>query len=478
MTDFRSREVKAILEHSETRALFISGKMLARFTGKLPRAVELVVNLDDFSVLELSDRKIVLQAIPEAGKLKKLEAGEDTLVPVERIQTTDPDSVASIIYTSGTTGRSKGVILSHWNLLSDVINVASIHQVHETDVFLSILPLAHAYEFSIGFLVALLNGASIHYIDKAPTATILGPILAKIRPTTMLTVPLIMEKIYKAKIRPALYKSLPMKAAMKFGPTRKLLSKAASKKLQGFFGGRLRFFGIGGAPLAPEVERFLIEGKFPYAIGYGLTETAPMIAGFSPKAQVFRSVGTTMAGCDIRIHEPDPQTGEGEIVVTGPNIMRGYYKDEERTGEAFTDDGYFRTGDLGYMNKNGVIYIRGRIKNMILGPNGENIYPEEIEAVINSEELVNESLVMQYKGKLVALVNLKAEVLEEQFKYLEENANDFQAAMQTKTEEILDELLAHVNEHVARNSRLQSMILQLQPFEKTPTQKIKRFLYS
>ena len=264
---------------------------------------------------------------------------------------------------------------------------------------------------------------------------------------------------------------------MKFGPTRKLLSRAASKKLQEFFGGRVRFFGIGGAPLAPDVERFLLDGKFPYAIGYGLTETAPMLAGFAPENAVYRSVGKVMDGVTLRIDNPDPVTHEGEIVVKGSNIMKGYYKEPEKTAEVFTADGYFRTGDLGYINDKGIIYIRGRLKNMILGANGENIYPEEIEAVINKEDIVSESLVMEVKGKLVAMVHLKVEVLEERFKHLKENAADFQQLLQEKTDEVLAELMTHVNQHVARNSKLQLMILQAQPFEKTPTQKIKRFVY-
>jgi len=264
---------------------------------------------------------------------------------------------------------------------------------------------------------------------------------------------------------------------MKMGFTRKLLSRAAAKKLIKFFGGQLRFFGIGGAPLAPDVEKFLLEGRFPYAIGYGLTETSPMISGFGPADAVYRSVGSVMEGISIRIDNPDPVNQEGEIVVKGPNVMKGYFREPEKTSEVFTQDGYFRTGDLGYINEKGILFIRGRLKNMILGSNGENIYPEEIEAVINSEEIVSESLVMQYKGNLVARVHLNLEILEERFKHLKENANDVQHQLQARSDEILDELLIHVNQHVARNSKLQMMILQVQPFEKTPTKKIKRFLY-
>jgi long-chain acyl-CoA synthetase len=238
---------------------------------------------------------------------------------------------------------------------------------------------------------------------------------------------------------------------------------------------------VGGAPLAPDVEKFLIEGKFPYAIGYGLTETSPMISGFGPADAIFKSVGSVMEGIKVKIENPDPVTQEGEIVVSGPNVMQGYYKDKEKTAEVFTEDGFFRTGDLGYRDKNGILFIRGRSKNMILGSNGENIYPEEIEAVLNSREIVSESLVLEYKGKLVARVHLNLEVmemLEERIKYLKENASEFQKQLQIKADEMLSELMTQVNQTVARNSKLQMMILQEQPFEKTPTLKIKRFLYN
>jgi long-chain acyl-CoA synthetase len=326
-------------------------------------------------------------------------------------------------------------------------------------------------------LVALLNGAMVQYIDRAPTAAYLGPILKKLRPTTMLTVPLIMDKIFRTTVKPKLSKSAPLRLLMKFGPTRRVLYRAAARKLMDFFGGELRFFGIGGAPLAPDVEKFLLEGGFPYAIGYGLTETSPIVAGFGPKTPVFHSVGRALEGVSVRIENPDPLTGEGEIVVKGSNVMKGYYRNEELTREVFTEDGYFRTGDLGIKNKKGIIYIKGRSKNMILGPNGENIYPEEIEAVINSREHVLESLVLEYKGKLTARVHLKMEELEEQLQHLKENAAEFQKKLQEKVDEVLEELLINVNQQVARNSKLQLMVQQVQPFEKTATQKIKRFLY-
>ncbi len=476
LPDFRAVEVRSILEHSSAKTVFISGKMISRLNEGLPPTVEMVINTDDFQLLDIH-KGVVAQAVGEPGKLTKLNKESTISVGDKAYYEADGEDLASIIYTSGTTGRSKGVMLTHTNLLSNAVQSGTVHKVVPEDRWLSVLPLAHVYEFTIGMLVTLLNGAMVQYIDRAPTAAYLGPVLQKLKPTTMLTVPLIIEKIYRSTIKPKLYKSAPMRNLMKFGPTRKLLSKAAAGKLMKFFGGQIRFFGVGGAPLAPDVEKFLLEGGFPYAIGYGLTETSPMLAGFNPANAVFHSVGKVMEGVSLRIDNPDPLTKEGEIVVRGSNIMKGYYKDEEKTREVFTDDGFFRTGDLGIIDEEGIVYIKGRSKNMILGPNGENIYPEEIEAVINSSANVSESLVMEYKGKLTAMVHLKMEVIEEQLQHLKDNAVEYKKEFQEKADEALEELMIHVNQHVARNSKLQAMILQVQPFEKTATHKIKRFLY-
>jgi long-chain acyl-CoA synthetase len=476
LPDFRAVEVRSILEHAGAKTVFVSGKLISRLNEGLPETVEMVINTDDFQLLEVN-KGVVAEPAGTPGVLTKLEEDSRISVDDKGFYEADEEDLASIIYTSGTTGRSKGVMLTHTNLLSNAVQSGTVHTVVPEDRFLSLLPLAHTLESTVGMLVTLLNGAMVQYIDKPPTAAYLGPILKKLKPTTLLTVPLIIDKIYRATIKPKLSKSAPMRLLMKFGPTRKVLSKAAVKKLMDFFGGHIRFFGVGGAPLAPDVEKFLLEGGFPYAIGYGLTETSPMVSGFSPANPVFHSVGKAMEGVSVRIDNPDPLTKEGEIVVKGSNVMKGYYKDEEKTREVFTDDGYFRTGDLGIMNEKGIIYIKGRSKNMILGPNGENIYPEEIEAVINSRAIVSESLVMEYKGKLTARVHLKMEEFEEQFHHLKENAVEFQKHVQEKAEEVLDELMVHVNQQVARNSKLQLIILQVTPFEKTATHKIKRFLY-
>jgi len=272
LPDFQRGEVNSILEHAGVRALFISGKLMDRVTGGIPAEIELVFNLDNFQVLDIPEGMVGSTSHP-GGKQEKLHVTEDRFPGEEAFYRAAPDDIAAIIYTSGTTGRSKGVMLTHDNILSNAKQSGTIHEVVPGDRFLSMLPLAHTYEGTIGFVVPLLNGARVFYLDKPPTPTVLAPVLQQLKPTTILTVPLIMEKIFAARIKPSLYGSPLMKTLMKFGPARRLLSRMAAKKLLAFFGGALRFYGIGGAPLAPDVEEFLKDGKFPYAIGYGLTET-------------------------------------------------------------------------------------------------------------------------------------------------------------------------------------------------------------
>ena len=275
--------------------------------------------------------------------------------------------------------------------------------------------MAHTFENTLGLLLPLMFGAQIYYLDRVPTPKLLVPAMQKIRPTVMLSVPLIIEKIYKTQVVPKFTSSRFMSALYGFAPTRKILNRLAGKKLMQTFGGEIIFFGIGGAKLDATVEQFLREAKFPYAIGYGLTETAPMSAGTAPKNTFLQGVGPAMQGVEIKINEPD-KTGQGEIWIKGPNVMKGYYKKPELTKECITEDGWFKTGDLGSFDSKGRLSIRGRIKTMILGSSGENIYPEEIESIINNFRFVSESLVVESKGKLVAMVHFNMEELEKNYK--------------------------------------------------------------
>jgi long-chain acyl-CoA synthetase len=365
-------------------------------------------------------------------------------------------------------------MLTHKNIVWNAIASSKIPDMNENDRMLSILPLAHVYECTLGLVLPIMNGASVFYVKKPPTAAVLLPALEIVKPTMMLTVPLIIEKMYKTRILPEIKKSALVRIVYKFPMVRKRIHRIAGRKLMETFGGALRFFGVGGAALSPEVERFLCEAEFPYAIGYGLTETSPLIAGANAEHTRYRSTGPIVPGLEVRIENPDPKSGIGEIIVRGPSIMKGYYREPERTAEVLSSDGWFHTGDLGSFDKNGYLYINGRLKNVLLGPSGENIYPEAIESVINRLDIVLESLLFQDEGQLVARVHLDYEKLDLEFADI--GLTESQA--QDRIVQILEEIRKHVNEHVSSFSRIARFIEQTEPFEKTPTQKIKRYLYT
>jgi long-chain acyl-CoA synthetase len=348
------------------------------------------------------------------------------------------------------------------------------------------LPLAHTYENTIGFILPILNGAGVTYLRKPPTSTVLLPALKKVKPTFMLTVPMIIEKVYRSSVMPEINKKAVTKFLHKFTPTRKLLYRLAGKKLYQTFGGHLKFFGIGGAKLDATVERFLRDAKFPYAIGYGLTETSPLLAGANAKHTKYQAIGHKVIDCEVIIHNPDPVTGEGEIWAKGPNIMLGYYKNHKKTKEVITEGGWFKTGDLGVYDKDGWLTHKGRLKNLIVGANGENIYPEEIESLINNFKHVVESIVIEKKGKLVAMVHFNKEELEYKIKSMAAGFSDrvdnkfeeFSNAVDDIIKELAQELHNYVNSRVNKYSRIQMLEIHNKPFKKTATKKIKRYIYN
>ncbi len=466
LPDFHEKEITTIIEHSEAKILFVSEGLYRNVNTEATGLIDQLILVDSLAVIpkgtSTKDLKSLKSSLPSEIK---------TPISVE----VEEEDLASIIYTSGTTGNSKGVMLTHKNLAWTTQQCRSLYQVTSDDRFLSVLPLSHTLENTVGFLLGIKNGASISYLRKPPVASVLLPALQKVKPTIMLTVPLIIEKVFKAKILPAFQKSAVMRSLYSVSSIRKVLHKVAAKKLHKTFGGELKFFGIGGAKLDPTVERFLYEGNFPYAIGYGLTETSPLLAGAVGKHREIGSTGIAMEGVTLRIANADPATGEGEIQAKGENVMRGYYKAPDITKEVFTDDGWFRTGDRGTFDKHNRLFIKGRIKTMIVGASGENIYPEEIESVINKMKFVMESLVVEKKGKLVAMIHLNMDELEKNFNELKSEAKQF---VQEKSEEILSEIQKKVNAELNKFSKIQQVVLQPNPFERTPTKKIKRFLYA
>ena len=417
-----------------------------------------MISIDDFSVISGSNGK----------------SYSEGLMPVIKYNVAEED-LAVIIYTSGTTGKSKGVMLTHKNICFTARQVRTIQYVVESDVFLSILPLSHTYEQTLGLVLPVFNGAMVWYLRKAPTPSVLLPALEQVKPTTMLTVPLIMEKdLFQQDGSHIQQEQDCCRSSITRPLSRKLLNKIAGKKIYKTFGGRLRFFGIGGAKLNPTVEQFLLDAKFPYAIGYGLTETSPLLAGTKVGTCRLGSTGPAMEGVILKINNPDPVTGEGEVWARGDNVMKGYYKEPAMTADVITPDGWFRTGDLGVIDSNNYLSLKGRLKNMIVGSSGENIYPEEIESVINDFSHVIESLVVQQKGKLVAMVHLNLEELQAKYTQMKK---DFSDQAELIINEYLEELQRYVNSKVNRYSQVQLVVYQPEPFQKTATLKIKRFLY-
>ena len=446
LPDSSVNEVTNILEHSESKVIFVSQKLASKVTQECRDKMTLVIDIDTFEVIKADESKFTCD-----GR---------TTVPT-------PDDIATIIYTSGTTGSAKGVVLSHRNLASNVITCYHSCKRTEKDRWLSVLPMAHTLEMTLSMLYPMYCGATVYYLPKPPVASLLLKALPIVKPTTMLTVPLIIEKVYKGSVIPTIRKSRTLTGMNEH--MNGLMCKIIGMKLKKTFGGKISFYGIGGAKLDPEVENFLLKANFPYAIGYGLTETSPLL-GYSMNGwRAVGSFGYPVYNVKLKLHNVNPETGEGEVIAKGPNVMLGYYKDPARTKSVFTEDGWFRTSDIAVQDEKGRYFIKGRNNNMILGPSGENIYPEEIENVINNLEGVSESIVVEREGKLVALVQPN------------ENFVQWDKESEDKLYEKLDvwkaKLLKLTNKSVSKASQVSSVEVMKEPFEKTATQKIRRFKY-
>ena len=453
MPDFTSEDIDRIVEHSETKALFVSDRLFSKLSKQTADKLNIVIRTKNLGVIS-----------------QNVKGGAGTT----RIPS--PDDLAAIIYTSGTTSSPKGVMLTHYNLAMQMHMIDPLFLVNEEDIFLSILPLAHTYECTIGLILAFYHGSHVVYLDKAPTVSTLLPALNDVRPTIMLTVPLIIEKIFRGAVLKKFTSSALMRALYGVGFIRKILHRMAGKKLTKTFGGRVRFFGIGGAKLDATVEQFLLDANFIYDIGYGLTETAPLLAGAVDGMLRLGSTGPLLQGVEGRIENPNEE-GIGELVVKSPSQMVGYYKNEEATASVFTEDGWFRTGDLACFDKDGWLYIKGRLKNMILGPSGENIYPEDIESVLNQHVFINESLVTEHEGHLVALVNFDMEAIKARYEELKDGFGEKKEEWAKVRDEVMADIKNWINAKVNRSSRITEVVEEPEEFVKTPSKKIRRFLY-
>ena len=446
LPDSSENEVTNILEHSESKVIFVSQRLAGKVSKECRDRMTLVIDMDTFDVIQADETKFTCDG---------------------RAAIPTPEDIATIIYTSGTTGSAKGVVLSHRNLSANVITCYHACKRTDKDRWLSVLPMAHTLEMTLSMLYPMYCGATVYYLPKPPVASLLMKALKIVKPTTMLTVPLIIEKVYKGSVLPTIKKSRTLTWMNEH--MHGLMCRIIGMKLKKTFGGHISFYGIGGAKLDPEVEKFLLDAKFPYAIGYGLTETSPLLGYAMHGWRAVGSFGYPVYNVRLKLHNVNPETGEGEIVAKGPNVMLGYYKDPVRTKSVFTEDGWFRTSDIAVKDEKGRYFIKGRNSNMILGPSGENIYPEEIENVINNVEGVSESIVVERDGKLVALVQPQ------------ENFIEWDKDSEDKLYEKLDawkaKLLKVTNKNVSKASQVSSVEVMKEPFEKTATQKIRRFKY-
>ena len=460
LPDFTGAELDLLIAHSESKALMVSDRLFTKLSKDTVAKLNIVIRTKNLSVISQTVKEQGVAAVPK------------------------PEDLAVIIYTSGTTSQPKGVMLTHSNLAQQINYLYRLYPIGTDDATLSVLPLSHTYECSLGMIYIIATGANTTYLEKPPTPSILLPALRKVRPTCFFIVPLIIEKIYNSQILGKFTANKFMSTLYGIGFIRRFLHRLAGKKLNQAFGGRARLF-IGGSKLDERVEQFLMEAKIPYAIGYGLTETAPLIAGQVSPAVKLGATGPAMEGVQVRLDDVNPETGHGEIVTTSACVMQGYYKNPEATAAVFTEDGWFRTGDLGYIDEDGYIFIKGRLKNMILGPSGENIYPEEIETVLNSHAFVSESVVTEQDGRLIALVHFDSEAIEklkdEFMTKLEITRDELHQKMDEwnkQMEELKSEVMKYVNSKVNRFSRITEVVEEEQEFEKTPSKKIRRFLYT
>ncbi len=472
LPDFQQSDLENILNHSESKLLFATKKQFEKIRHEKCGNIKRVIILDDLHVEEsgidtvgfadyINEAKIKLSAIIH-------DIGEFTgLISAEIFK----DDLCAIIYTSGTTGMSKGVMLTHGNIVANVLAMKELIGFGPSDRFLSLLPLSHALECTIGFLLPMSSGASSWYIGVMPTPPVIKKASSIVKPTCIPLVPLLIEKIYKKRVQTLLEKNVLTKTVSKTPFLKKMIYKKAGKAILDFFGGNVRMIAIGGAPLGSEVENFLRVSGFPYVMGYGLTETAPLLTGERVSETRKGSSGYPIKDVEIKIVDPDPKTGIGEIYAKGPNVMRGYYKNESITREVLSDDGWFKTGDKGYLDKDNYLYIRGRSKNMFLGPNGENIYPEVIEEKLNEILIVQESLAIENNGDIEALIFLDHDILNPML----------EGKSEKEQERIIDNLLENiridVNEKLPPSSRIKRAYHQSEEFTKTATKKIKRYLY-
>ena len=460
LADFHPDSVNALVDHSESIALITDSDIWKKLDISQMPKVKAVLSANDFSLLYSAKEEISAAhaRLDEAFKAKYPEgfSKKDVCYPDG-----NDKELAIINYTSGTTSAPKGVMLRYECISANVEFGQTNLPSYPEDKIVSMLPMAHMYGMMFECIYPLCGGSSVYYLGKTPTPALLLAAMADVKPYLMITVPLVMEKVFKSKVLPVLNKPV-MKVLTAIPGVNQLIFKKIRNTLLTAFGGNLRSIIMGGAALNPDVEKWFKKFKLPFTVGYGMTEAAPLLAYAPWQSFVPHSCGKAVDCAQVRIDSEDPYNVVGEIQARGTNIMSGYFKNEEATKAAFTADGWMNTGDLGVIDADGNIFIRGRSKNMILSANGQNIYPEEIEAVVNNQQYVIESVVVDRNTRLVALVYLDADNLK---------ADGADEAA------VLASIVAEVNKSMPSYSKLAKAERVAEPFEKTPKMSIKRFMY-
>lgn len=460
LPDFSVKDTNHILNHSESKIAFVSKSLVDKIDPTLSPALETIIILEDFSLYRSSDDNTSYKLADSFDYYKKNPLDRSQLGFYEW----NPEDCVIISYTSGTSGFTKGVMIPERSLVSNIVYAQDYMPLEPGHKIVSFLPMAHVYGLLFEFLFPLTLGCHITFLAKMPSPQVITMAFGKVQPHLILSVPLIIEKIYKKRILPTLEKPV-MKILLAIPGISGLILKKVREKLVETFGGRFFEIVIGGAPLSADVEKFFRRIRFPFTIGYGMTECGPLISYEAWNKTRPASAGRMVDRMEVRIDSEDPFTAVGEIQVKGQNVMLGYFKNEKATEEAFTEDGWLRTGDLGIIDKQNFIYIKGRSKNMILGPSGQNIYPEELEAKLTNMPYVSECVVVDKNHKLVALV------------YPDKEAMSNDQVPESQLTEIMQENLKKLNHELPRYENITEIKLVDEEFEKTPKKNIKRFKY-
>lgn len=454
LPDFTTESIHELVRHSDSKLLFVSPAIMKRLDAAQMSQLVSIVSIDDFS--SIAGQAVSPDFIDTLMKERypKGFSIRDVHYPTENF-----DELALINYTSGSTGSPKGVMLTHRSLSANVVYGQTNIPNHPGQSIVSILPLAHMFGMMFELLYQMAGGTHINFITRNVTAPIMLKAFHDVQPYMILTVPLVIEKIFKKSIFPAIQKQ-PVKTLWNMPLINRPIRRKVYQKLMDAFGGKLEILIIGGAALNGDVEKCLKQIHFPYTCGYGMTECGPLVCYANWHTYAMKSCGRVVDHLELRVNSDNPYEKEGEILLRGSGVMLGYYKNQQATEEAFLDDGWMRTGDVGVIDHKGNVFLRGRVKNMLLGSNGQNIYPEEIEDKLNSLDGVVESVVVERNGKLVGLV-----------------FPDTSAGDKTQIEQLMKENLKRLNELLPNYAKVASIELVDQEFEKTPKKSIKRFMY-